>query len=285
MKNIARLITLILIVVLSSCKTERSNYYIWKITSNDNPYESYLFGTIHMIEASKYQLPSEIDDILENVNQVIFEVDLTSDSIMTATNRLSKSHKDYLNLSDYTDYDQIELINYFYDSIRFPIHQLVNVNPIYVQMLFYKSLFHNKQMLSIEMEILKRIDKTHTSILGLEGYNEQTNTIDSTSHYEQVIRNLFYSIEKRDSVRKAFIKLFDNYVNGTLEQYANLGNDSIKSTMLLTNRNVKWVNKLDKELSSCNNLIAVGCMHMFGDYGLVNLLRNKGYKVEKLQLN
>lgn len=51
---------------------------------------------------------------------------------------------------------------------------------------------------------------------------------------------------------------------------------------LLKERNTQWMPKLKKLLSERANTVAVGAAHLFGEHGLIALLRQQGYTVEPI---
>ena len=48
-------------------------------------------------------------------------------------------------------------------------------------------------------------------------------------------------------------------------------------------RNVKWLEKLPAMMSEKSSFIAVGCLHLIGEGGLIEGLRKLGYKVEAVK--
>jgi len=57
---------------------------------------------------------------------------------------------------------------------------------------------------------------------------------------------------------------------------------SVDQTMsfLLKERNSSWIEKIPELISNQSTMIAVGALHLCGKDGLINLLREKGYKLE-----
>ena len=52
---------------------------------------------------------------------------------------------------------------------------------------------------------------------------------------------------------------------------------------LLDNRNIQWAEILPEKMQEAPAFIAVGALHLPGDNGVINLLRQKGYQVEPIQ--
>ena len=61
-----------------------------------------------------------------------------------------------------------------------------------------------------------------------------------------------------------------------------LSNIIIDQTMsfLLNERNSSWMEKIPELISSQPTMIGVGVLHLCGEDGLINLLRQKGYRLE-----
>ena len=53
--------------------------------------------------------------------------------------------------------------------------------------------------------------------------------------------------------------------------------------VLNKDRNVKWLEKLPAMMSEKSSFIAVGCLHLIGEGGLIEGLRKLGYKVEAVK--
>ena len=52
---------------------------------------------------------------------------------------------------------------------------------------------------------------------------------------------------------------------------------------LLDNRNQKWAEMLPAQMQEKPLFIAVGALHLPGENGMINLLRQKGYQVDPVQ--
>ena len=51
----------------------------------------------------------------------------------------------------------------------------------------------------------------------------------------------------------------------------------------LIKRNHNWVNKIKKQINEETSFIAVGAAHLYGEEGLVALLRKEGYTVKAIR--
>jgi uncharacterized protein YbaP (TraB family) len=53
--------------------------------------------------------------------------------------------------------------------------------------------------------------------------------------------------------------------------------------LLVDERNHDWLPKIDEHIKQEPCFIAVGALHLPGNYGLINLLRKAGYKVKAIK--
>ena len=59
--------------------------------------------------------------------------------------------------------------------------------------------------------------------------------------------------------------------------------DGENNDALLKNRNINWVKQLETILPRNNIFMAVGAAHLFGNDGLIDLLRREGYTVKGIE--
>src|SRR5688572_19846873 len=78
-------ILLTLTISVSACKAAKPvqatadtlpQALLWKIEGKDMAKPSYLFGTIHIIPREDFFLPSGFEDVFDNVDKVVFEIDM-----------------------------------------------------------------------------------------------------------------------------------------------------------------------------------------------------------------
>jgi uncharacterized protein YbaP (TraB family) len=69
-------------------------------------------------------------------------------------------------------------------------------------------------------------------------------------------------------------------LNKQKNDIASCQDDNVNS---LKNRNLRWMTKLPKIITEKPTMIAVGVSHLTGEFGLINLFRKLGYKVEPVK--
>ena len=87
----------------------------------------------------------------------------------------------------------------------------------------------------------------------------------------------FFSMEKAYANRQEYIDSL-----GLSDSLARKLRECDRETgrMIVENRTRNWMGKILSEIQSAPTLIDVGCLHLMGKEGLINLLRQRGYTVE-----
>ena len=125
-------------------------------------------------------------------------------------------------------------------------------------------------------------------IIEFEGVEMQLGIFDQLPEREQ--RDLLSAvIDEYEEVRKDPSKLRRAWLEGdesTLLQAMNTGilSDPELREALLVGRNQAWLQQLEPRIETGDRpFVAVGTAHLLGDDGLIQMLRDRGYKVSRLQ--
>ena len=111
------------ITAFSQKNTNTDHTLLWKISGNGLKKPSYLFGTIHMLCEDDAVLSDSLKNVIRNVKEVYFEVDL--DNMFELLGVMSKmtmqgdtTLQDLLSESDY------EKVKSYFDPIRYHVDKL-----------------------------------------------------------------------------------------------------------------------------------------------------------------
>ena len=138
----------------------------------------------------------------------------------------------------------------------------------------------------VEEELLKIAKQDKKEIKGLETIQFQASVFDSIP-YQWQAKELLKNIDSFSVYKKEFDDMLKLYKDQQLDSMQNMvgasefGSEKYED-LLLNNRNKKWVNKLNGIMKNASVFVAVGAGHLTGEYGLINLLKKEGYKVEPL---
>ncbi|APG61619.1 hypothetical protein LPB140_00800 [Sphingorhabdus lutea] len=145
-----------------------------------------------------------------------------------------------------------------------------------------------KQDQGVDHILIAQFTSQQKPIMGLEKLEEQFGFFDSLNEEKQ--REMLNSVlSGTGKSREGFEKLMTAWLKGDVSGLLSEKGDDMLSVpeireKLLDGRNRNWVNILDKQLQNNQKIfVGVGAAHLAGDKGVVQLLADKGYKVERVQ--
>jgi len=268
--------------------TEKS--LAWKISGKGLKKPSYLYGTIHMIPKSEFELPNAIREGLDNVERVTFEIDMKEmTNIVSQMGLITKSFmaggktlKDLLNAEDYA------LVKAKMAEKGLPGGMFERMKPMFLSTLFSSEEEEGgaENITSVEMELYKMSKRRKLESDGLETAAYQMAVFDSIPYTVQA-KMLVDGLRSMDSIDTGASQL-DDMLRMYREQditamQAMIGEDSGMGQyedILLKKRNQNWIPVMSRMMADKPTLFAVGAGHLGGEYGVVALLRRAGYRVE-----
>ncbi len=260
---------------------------LWRITGKHLAKPSYLFGTMHQICKADYIWTDKMKTSLDNSEKVCFEMDMDDPAAMmaVATGLIDKSGKQ---LKDYFTPEQYKMVTqYVKDSLGMDMAILQQMRPIMLQSMIDLNALKCKNPESYENNIMATAQETNKEILGLEEPQEQLDVLE-TIPVDSVISSVLEEVtgHKKDDDGE-YAKLITAYKQQdvpALYKYIT-ESKSISDDMgqFLDVRNKKWIPRMSKKMDKSSVFFAVGAGHLWGDNGVINLLRKDGYKVEAVK--
>jgi uncharacterized protein YbaP (TraB family) len=260
---------------------------LWRISGKQLQKPSYIFGTIHLICPNDYLWTRAMKESLDKSDKVCFEMDLDDPTLMMqiATGLVDRSGK---TLEDYfTPAQYILTKNYVRDSLGMDVSMFARMKPIALESILLRNSAGCPDAISYEDTIMKTAQAAGKEILGLELAKDQLDVLE-TIPADSVIKDLMEEIQhtgKRDD--KEFRQLTEAYKKQDLPAlYLLIKNSKDLSDGLnkfLDDRNKKWIPRMTGKMGKSSVFFAVGAGHLWGDKGVIRLLKNQGYKVEAIK--
>lgn len=127
------------------------------------------------------------------------------------------------------------------------------------------------------------------ALKGLENLDVQINALFKQFPVERQAEMLADFVRNRDRALTELKQMNVSYRKGDLENLERLlaeqNYSKSESSILLDDRNRKWMETLPDLMREQATFVAVGALHLAGEYGLVSLLRKAGYTVTKEPTN
>jgi len=279
-KFITAIFTIVLFINSSQAqeKIKLENSVLWKVEHVDFKEPSYLFGTLHIICENDFKIPKKVSEALQNVDALVLEVNLSDPKEMQ---ELQESMSNPKKISDEISGEKYNELNELVTNVtgvdlkNYDSYGLSVLNSILISKMLPCTAFK-----SIENEITLLANKSEKPIFSLEKATEQIeilkNAYPTEFALEQIMLFDSYKKDFNDAIlfyNKEEITKTVNLI--TKEQYM----DENATKLMQIDRNKNWVKKMPAMMKERSNLFAIGAGHLTNEYGIIHLLREKGYTV------
>lgn len=258
---------------------------LWKISGKETKKPSYLFGTMHLICKDDFLWTPAMRETLDKSEKVCLEMDMDDSTIATqaAAGLIDKSGK---KLSDYFTKEQYATISkYIKENYGIDMYLLEQMKPIALQTLITTQSVICQNSVSYEDSIVNIAHKTKKEVIGLEEVQEQLAALESIPP-DTVVKELVDIIKGTKSMDSEYKAMVTAYKNQDLpELYKQMQESSDLQNELdvfLDDRNKRWIPRMEQKMKGNSIFFAVGAGHLWGNNGVINLLKNAGYKVEPI---
>ena len=291
MKNIYNYLIILLFIIPSSAWAEGPAR--WTVKDSDTTI--HLFGTIHSLKPSiKWQSDSLREDF-DKSRQIIFELAPNQQSwnVVMAVMKTHGMLQPRDSLKNYLDSETYSLVHKKLLAANIPYDAIERVKPWFAAMLISQvpAIENDTDAMSrefgVEQILSKRAWRNRQNVAGLESMDSQIAVFSKLPMDEQVhylksqITNGGVEAEDVDDLIMAWL-------SGDMEKLDSIVNESLKNSPLLFERllplrNKNWVRQIQVIMDYPGDIfIAVGAGHMLGDEGLIKLLKEAGYEVERV---
>lgn len=256
---------------------------LWKITSDELPQPSYLFGTIHLICEQDFFMDERIETALAESDALVKEIDLSSPEIMLRLQQLMvNTGGPYL--QEYLSADQLAVIDeYFTENFGAGLAQLGVLKPLALSSMVLTAGLPCTDIKSYEMELADLADQHDLAILELESVDFQMQIFDDIPLEDQVAW-LWQGIAEEQESQRGFQTMVDAYVAEDLDKLLEAMRQDPQMMeyfdVLLNERNHNWIAPIREMIHAQQVFIAVGAGHLPGEQGVIRLLEEAGYTVE-----
>lgn len=256
---------------------------LWKISGNDMPI-SYIYGTMHMIDPEYYNFTDNLRKKIAESEAIIMEVG----GMPNPLEAMAMMQLDSGDIREYFNADDMKIVVEWFDKKMDTdpksFYKLYGgMKPFFImQSISQKHFAENAQ--SYDLEIMSIAAQKGIPLVGLETISEQLSFFDEIPK-EDMAAMIISSIENFDNEDKEMKKMMEIYASEKVNKLIPLIKKQSPEFMeyediFLTNRNKNWIPKLLEEINKRNCFIAVGAAHLFGEKGLIELLKSEGLKVE-----
>jgi len=281
------ILTIFILVIATSLFAES---FVWKIQKGDS--SIYLGGTIHLLRSSDYPLPQEFEKAYKLSDTLVFETNIGTlataefqQSMLTQmfyldgsklqdhlSEKASKALRTYAQKNNF-NLDLIQHMKATMVAITLSQQELTKLGATQngVDSYFYQRSVQDQK----QTEYFETIEEQFNIIFSLDQENESG--------------FLLYTLESLDEMKRVYTSFIKLWKKGKERQLTKLFIDDLKNqtpklySNLLVKRNQAWFPRIQNYFQTKEiEFVLVGAAHLLGEDGLLQMLRDNGYKVTKL---
>ncbi|MFI3296845.1 MAG: TraB/GumN family protein [bacterium] len=266
---------------------------LYEITSKNNKQSSYVFGTHHLVPISTLNEIEGLYRAYNDCNVVVGEFVMDENEVMNQMTRAAKMTERIDNLLSKEDYELVDSV--LQAEMNLSLSQVSMLRPAMIQymleMTLYEKVFPNKDGDGSMDSYFQRVALFEGKAnRGLETINDQIKLLFHSQSLERQAELLVESVRLSENITTEFETVNSLYLKGDIDGLYKLLFEPPYSTMnegerfkMVDERNIDWMDKLCEYIESDRCFIAVGALHLPGENGLLQLLKDRGYKVKSVR--
>ncbi len=283
-----RLIALCVCLIAANFAFAADRHSLWTVKGKHNTV--YLLGSIHLLPASE-QLPPEIDAAYDNADKLIMEIDMddldpfAAQKLTMELGMLPAGET----LAEKIGPEEAAKLDAYATRLGMQPAALQQFKPWFVAIMLIQYQFVKLGLdpnSGVEQRFVVKAAADHKEILGLETLAEQLRLLADLPAplQKQFLRQTIGEADRAEEEIRVMLAAWRTGDTAALEKYVARGMEEFPELYrpLTVERNRRWLTRIEELLNAKQNyLVVVGALHLVGDDGLLDLLKNKNYKIEQ----
>jgi uncharacterized protein YbaP (TraB family) len=263
---------------------------VWEISKNGKTL--YLGGSVHLLRNEDFPLPAAFDAAFKKAQFIVFEADIEQASTpevvqMIMGKSMLPGNQTLQTILDKNTYERLGILC---KKLSLPIEQLQKLKP--AMLLNTLTVLQLQQIgftpQGVDAYYLSKAKETKKETGFLETVEQQiTFLTDIGAGYEN--EYVQYSLDDFDKMEKDIPILISSWKKGVFDELLSdmlQGKEKFPTAYkaLFTDRNNDWIPKIENYLRGDKTaFVIVGLAHLHTSDGLLELLKNKGYKIKQVK--
>jgi uncharacterized protein YbaP (TraB family) len=282
-----------LIGFLAGCSNltgvNQSKNALWRIRGEHNVV--YLLGSVHILPKTAYPLAPALERAFADSQQMVFEIDIgraTGGQIRQAFSQIGIYPKGD-DLSHHVSPLTLQIVKLTCAELGVSYEKAKRFKPSLLAELLtlrYTELEGFREDLGVDIYFYQRAKALNKPIVGLETISDQANVlVQNDAKGEQHLLVAIASLSQYKIVLSGMVQAWRSGQVDVLDQFLNQDerNDPEMFYRMFAKRNARWlpqIERLTHENFNCMGIVGAG--HLVGSHGLIETLRQHGYRVEQL---
>ncbi len=259
-------------------KIPLENSVLWKVEHPDLKEPSFILGTLHLMCEDDFSIPEKVTKTLKDIDALVMELNYSNPKeILSLQHSMSNSEKisEELSKEQYDELDKLvtEITGAALDN--YDTYGLSMLNAILIPKMLSCS-----NLKSPEMELTLIAIENQKPIFSFEKVSEQAEILKNAYPIEFAFEQLMLFKSYSKDFRNAITAYKNEDITTAVDLFTKeIYMDENATNLMQIQRNKNWVSKMPKMMEERSSLFAVGAAHLTSDFGLIHLLRQKGYIV------
>jgi uncharacterized protein YbaP (TraB family) len=276
------------LLLITTCSANAAS--VWKVSNGQN--SVYIGGTIHLLKAESFPLPEEYDKAYRLSDKLIFETDI--EAIQTPAFQQKAMAQmiltDGTTLESHLSQETFQALKEYLSSKGIAIQNFQLFKPsavaLTISLLEYQANGFLPQ--GVDHYYSSKARKEGKPQGWLESVDEQIGFLASIGQGddENMVK---YTLQDLNELPQYLDKILAGWRTGELSELENMMVKDMQQEApkmyqtILVDRNNNWMPKITQMLQDeQTELVLVGTAHLAGPDSVLNKLKAKGFKVEKL---
>lgn len=298
-RKILSLATFLLLLSCIGASTRGTNSLLWKISGNGLKQPSYIFGTHHLVPLSFLDSVPGVWNAFDSTVQTVGELDMSNMSRMQMEIMGESTLPVGITYESLVSPEEVALLDSTLTRLLgVGLGQVGNLKPALLSNLISVTLYQQyypslSSGTSLDQYFQEEALKRNRTVIGLETTEDQIEVLLNSQTLERQAELLTCMVKHPELLKEQMDELQVAYHAQDIHALRELSekeiiNDPCPSTeeeknRLNKDRNEKWLKKLPQIMAEKPSFIAVGCLHLPGEEGLIEGLRKLGYTVEAVR--
>ena len=248
----------------------------WQIDKGGHT--SFLIGTMHVNDSTLLPFIEQIQLKFDLIQAYYGEVDLDQMESMSYCLSDQSTEWSYKKVLSVKRYKQVRRI--LKQVFSMDLESMDHIPPYMLTQYLSRVMIEKRMTFSMDQELWNRAKNNGIPVYGIETVNEQfqimttLDTGDGKKDLKKITAN-------PSRLKSSFKKLMGYYLNQDIQSlYRNSRKSLGKHRKLMINqRNTIMASRLDGIMSNASVMVCLGAAHLYGNFGLLKLLKSKGFTI------
>jgi len=274
----------------SVCLSAAAESSVWKVQKDDSVI--YLGGTVHLLRPSDLPLPAEFDAAYRLADLLVFETDVAALQSPQTRQKLMAGalYADGSTIDRHLSAETYGLLAEYCADNGVPVDSFKRFRPpmVAVSLVMMELMKAGVTSEGVELNFHRRAGQDSKACKFLETVDEQINCLlEMGKGNEDAL--IAYTIRDIKKTEACFNDIIAAWKAGDADRLHTLMNQELREmpglyNQLLVERNRKWLPNIEAfQATPQKELILVGAAHLVGPDGLLETLRQKGCRIEKVE--